>query len=231
MAQEASGKPTPCWKMLRKSAKLQAPSQREREEEPPEGRTTNLVETCREVTERADEMLREDMKLPETSLLSIALDHLTLARAALYEAVLTGSSISNLQSPIFNALDGLRKSGNMDDLPRGLLTRAWYRHLTGDAAGAAADLDEAWEIAERGPMPLYQAEIHLTRARLFGARNAERGTRNEETPYPWASATEDLSEARRLIEKHGYLRRTEELQDAEAALRAAGATPENTEPE
>ena len=26
MAQEASGKPTPCWKMLRKSAKLQSPS-------------------------------------------------------------------------------------------------------------------------------------------------------------------------------------------------------------
>ena len=67
-------------------------------------------------------------------------------------------------------------------------------------------------------MPLFQADIHLTRARLFGARNAERGTRNEASPYPWASPQQDLSEARRLIEKHGYLRRTEELQDAEEAL-------------
>ncbi len=38
------------------------------------------------------------------------------------------------------------------------------------------------------------------------------------TNYPWESVEHDLSEARRLIEKHGYGRRTEELEDAEAAL-------------
>ena len=32
------------------------------------------------------------------------------------------------------------------------------------------------------------------------------------------SPEEDLKEARRLIEKHGYGRRKEELEDAEAAL-------------
>ena len=36
--------------------------------------------------------------------------------------------------------------------------------------------------------------------------------------YPWESPQADLAEARRLIEKHGYLRRMEELLDAEAAL-------------
>jgi hypothetical protein len=86
----------------------------------------------------------------------------------------------------------------MNYLPRGLLTRAWVRCLAGDEAGARADLDEAWEIAERGPMPLYQADIQLYRARLFRDRAA-------------------LAEARRLIEKHGYHRRDEELADAEAA--------------
>jgi hypothetical protein len=30
----------------------------------------------------------------------------------------------------------------MDDLPRGLLTRAWLRFLLGDRAGCEADLDE-----------------------------------------------------------------------------------------
>ncbi len=36
-----------------------------------------------------------------------------------------------------------------------------------------------------------------------------------------ATAQKDLAKARRLIEKHGYHRRDEELQDAEAALRVA----------
>jgi hypothetical protein len=63
-------------------------------------------------------------------------------------------------------------------LPRSLLTRAWLRSLTGQRAGpesAQSDLDEAWEIAERGPMPLFMADIHLYRARLF----------YREATYPW----------------------------------------------
>jgi hypothetical protein len=93
------------------------------------------------------------------------------------------------------------------------------RSLTGARTGPESpqsDLDEAWEIAERGPMPLFLADIHLHRARLFF----------RETPYPWnqhADGTprgpvDDLQEARRLIEKHGYWRRKEELQDAEAVI-------------
>jgi len=46
---------------------------------------------------------------------------------------------------------------------RGLFTRAWLRAVQGQP-----DLDEAWEIAERGPMPWFLADIHLSRARLFG---------------------------------------------------------------
>jgi hypothetical protein len=75
-----------------------------------------------------------------------------------------------------------------------------------------SDLDEAWEIAERGPMKLFLADIHLHRARLFF----------REKPYPWESPQVDLAEARRLIEKHGYWRRKEELDDAEAALNVFG---------
>ena len=52
------------------------------------------------------------------------------------------------------------------------------------------------------------ADIHLHRARLFF----------RETQYPWESPRHDLAEARRLIEKHGYGRRKEELEDAEAAI-------------
>ena len=96
-------------------------------------------------------------------------------------------------------MDGLRRAGTIHHLPRGLLTRAWLRALTGDRNGVRRDLDEAWTIAERGPMPLFQADVQLHRARLFGDRAA-------------------LAEARRLIDQHGYGRRYEELADAEAAF-------------
>ena len=47
-----------------------------------------------------------------------------------------------------------------------------------------------------------------TRARLFF----------REAQYPWRSPRHDLAEVRRLIFKHGYLRRKEERGDAEAGL-------------
>ena len=136
--------------------------------------------TCRVVSERAAQTLKWAIAA-KGSLLSIALDHLTLGRAS-----------------------------QLDDLPGGLLTRAWQRSLTGahtSPESAQSDLNEAWEISERGPMPLFLADIHLHRARLFHAVK----------PYPWESPHEDLAQARRLIEKHGYWRRKGELEDAEAA--------------
>jgi hypothetical protein len=63
---------------------------------------------------------------------------------------------------------------------------------------------------------LFLADIHLYRARLF----------LREAVYPWESPQHDLAEAHRLIFKHGYLRRKEELEDAEAAL-ARATTPTN----
>jgi hypothetical protein len=115
---------------------------------------------------------------------------------------------------------GLRRSGDQDLLPRGLLTRAWLRFLIGERTGtgsAQEDLDEAWEIAERGPMRLHMADIHLYRARLFHGMK----------PYPWGTDAEgsargpkdDLAAARKLIEQCGYWRRKEELEDAEEAAK------------
>ena len=80
---------------------------------------------------------------------------------------------------------------------------------------ARRDLDEAWQIAERGPMPLFPAEIHLYRARLLLRAD----------PYPWQSPQHDLAEARRLIVKHGYLRCKEELEDAEPTLKHFASAP------
>ena len=40
----------------------------------------------------------------------------------------------------------------------------------------------------------------------------------QQQKYPWESPEVDLRATRALIEKHGYWRRKEELEDAEAAL-------------
>jgi hypothetical protein len=175
----------------------------------------------------------------------VALDHLSLGRAALYAAILKGRAgalhrpravqarnpagrstraassqrddrtsdeFETARREVDAAVDGLRGAGTQDHLPRGLLTRAWLRFLTGAHTGPASaqeDLDEAWEIAERGPMKLFMADIHLYRARLFVSQ----------ATYPWESPAADLAAARKLIEECGYGRRKEELEDAEAGVR------------
>jgi hypothetical protein len=175
--------------------------------------------TLQPVSERAATVLQIVLN-GSRNLLDVALNHLTLGRTALYAAILEGSSLDPCGAPLQHAVAGLRRAGTQDHLPRGLLTRAWLRFLEGNRTGpesARSDLDEAWEIAERGPMKLFLADIHLHRARLFF----------REAQYPWKSPAADLAAARELIEKCGYGRRKEELEDAEAAARNS---PGSTEP-
>lgn len=149
-------------------------------------------------------------------LLDIALDHLTLARTALFISRLTQTETSTADMAQAHreadaAVAGLRHADRNDYLPRSLLTRAWLRAIISPLTGpdsAQTDLDEAWDIAERGPMRLHMADIHLYRARLFF----------REAHYPWQSPEADLAAARELIERCGYGRRREELEDAETAL-------------
>ncbi|PNE12195.1 MAG: hypothetical protein CR217_04415 [Beijerinckiaceae bacterium] len=184
---------------------------------------SSLQESYRAVSQRA----AQTIKIHERAnwLLAVALDHLTMGRAALYAAILESLALDQLdpcRESLRHAVDGLRRAGVQHHLPRGLLTRAWLRFLTGARTGqenAQSDLNEAFEIAERGPMPLFLADIHLHRARLFGL------SKDRTENYPWASPQDDLAEARRLIEKHGYWRRKEELEDAEAAALKVPDTP------
>lgn len=210
----------------------------------PAARIPAFQETCRAVEQRATQALQIVLQ-GSRNLLDIALNHLTLGRTALYAWVLespgTGLSLRGFRSRdaaatlatarthLTAAVDGLRRAGSHDHIPSGLLTRAWFSCIEatahrqlGEHAQAAlcesraqTDLDEAWEIAERGPMPLHIADIYLHRARLFHAAS----------PYPWATDADghprgprdDLAAARKIIEKCGYWRRKEELEDAEAA--------------
>jgi hypothetical protein len=220
-------------------------------------RKSELIEACRVVSQRTAQTLDWWTNyFTNAGLLEITLDHLTLGRAALYEAILeqcAGSPPPDLagadshqsrprpagpvanqssarlrlpvpllaQSELDQAVAGLRRAGQQWVLPAGLLTRAWLRALTGARTGpesAQSDLDEAWEITARGPMRLFLADIHLTRARLFGLRFGDCGLWIEEEPYPWESAEADLAAAEKLINECGYHRRDEELADAKQAI-------------
>jgi hypothetical protein len=155
------------------------------------------LDTLKKVEQRAVKMF--EWRVPSDSLFTLALDRLTLGRVALYRAILERSSFEPARKPLTDAVDGLRGSGNQDDVPRALLSRAWLRFVDGNTAGGKADLDEAWQIAERGAMKLHLADILLHRARLFRDRTV-------------------LDAAARLIEETGYHRRDEEIADAREAL-------------
>jgi hypothetical protein len=170
-----------------------------------------LIEVCRDLEKR----VAHTLSIAENNrwLLDVALDHLTMGRAALYAAILEAASTDFrvAHSELDAAVTGLRRAGTQDYLPCGLLTRARLRFLEGQRTGpgsAQEDLDEAWEIAERGPMKLHMADIHLHRARLFF----------HEAHYPWESPQSDLATAEKLINSCGYHRRDEELANAKRAI-------------
>jgi hypothetical protein len=179
------------------------------------------IAACRAVSHRAAQMLKlaEQYLGRGLGLHDIALAYLTLGRAAFYEALLADTSLAACRASLDQAVASLRRAGQQWFLPHGLLTRAWFRSRSGVPTGpdsAQTDLDEAWEIAVRGPMRLFMADIHLYRARLFGGMRDEGGGMKE--PYPWESVAHDLAEAERLIKECGYHRRDEELADAKRAL-------------
>ncbi|VFN01058.1 MAG: hypothetical protein BECKG1743E_GA0114224_103761, partial [Candidatus Kentron sp. G] len=170
------------------SAWVDAPSRPDppRDASPPD--PSALLAACDDVTARAEEWI--EWRVPNDPLLDIAFIDLTLARAGLYRALLAppagtkwpASPPPAVERHLTAAVDGLRKAGTVYELPRGLLTQAWYLAVTGDGAGARAALEEAWRIAEAGPMPLFQADILLTRARLFGRKN---GAGEGRAQYPF----------------------------------------------
>ncbi|MBL8843682.1 MAG: hypothetical protein JNL90_19325 [Planctomycetes bacterium] len=149
----------------------------------------------------------------DLSLLTVAVDHLTLARVGLIRAILANPLPQpTLDLPhVVVAVNGLRATGQVYYLPRGLLTVALYHFVRGEHDLTLKHLAEAQQIAERGPMPLFLADIHLTRARLAGRMKAEGG-------WVKVDAKAELAKAAKLIRELGYGRRYEELADAEAAL-------------
>ncbi|MFM7918646.1 MAG: hypothetical protein ACKPJJ_00400, partial [Planctomycetaceae bacterium] len=147
----------------------------------------SLTAVLAAVHERAEQTLRW---IQQTNwLLDMGLDHLTLARVSLYRWLLAGDRaaavpVEHLQP----AVDYLRRSGVQEMLTKGLLTAAVVAFLQGQRSRCCELLAETQLIAERGPMPLVLADVHLHRARLF-------------------QDAEELNRAGDLIRRHHYGRR------------------------
>jgi tetratricopeptide (TPR) repeat protein len=124
-------------------------------------------------------------------LLETGLDHLSLGRA------LPSGSPESVQH-LDQAVDSLRQSGSLDDLPLALLAR-----------GAPSDLDQVFAIATRSGMMLHLTDYHLASARLALAR------------HDLAKATEHFRQAETLVNETGYHRRDKAL----SALRAGLESP------
>jgi tetratricopeptide (TPR) repeat protein len=164
---------------------------------------------CREVLERATQTL--EWVTPQNWLLDIALDHLTLGRAHLGLALMVPGEdrtvgLAQAAEPLDRAVDGLRWAAQELYLPFGLLARAALRRFRSDFAGAAADLTEALETAERGPMRLHECDAHLEWARL----------RRDQGDL--AAARRHVARARELVNETGYGRREREVRWLEETL-------------
>ncbi len=139
---------------------------------------------------------------PVRDLLSIALDHLTLGRAAL-----ALSDLPEAAKRLNEAVDGLRAAGTQHHIPRGLLGRADLHRRQGHFDRARRDLHEVEKIARRGEMRLFLTDFHLESARLAHAESDR------------AHAREHLEKARQLVTETGYHRRDPDLD--EIALEAS----------
>lgn len=153
-----------------------------------------------EVRERAEKAL-EIVLNGSRNLLDIALSKLALGRAWMMAAEKEGTrDFHRAAAYLDRAVEGLRESGNQDDLPRGLLARAACSRLQGLFSRAREDLQEAKEIAEQGDIKLHLVDYHLEAGRLCLAENQ---------PH---EAKEHVKTAARMIKDTGYHRRDEEVE-------------------
>lgn len=156
-------------------------------------------------------------------LLGEALAWLTLVQAALWESLLLNKMSLMPEAERFweRSFRLVRLAQSQEHLVPVLLARSLISMNRQHLVSATDDLDDAWDIAERGPMRLHMADIHLYRARLFF----------REKKYPWKegrnlngefvtnrTAGDDLAAAEKLINECGYHRRDQELADAKRAI-------------
>jgi tetratricopeptide (TPR) repeat protein len=133
--------------------------------------------------------------------LDIALQHLALGLAQLRLGYL-----SEADTALQNALEGLRQAGAEHHVPRGLLARAELDLCQRHPQRAWAHLEESLRLTTRSGMRLLEADTHLGFARWhLHKRNARR-------------ARDSLDGARAIIKASGYCRRDSEVDELEIRI-------------
>jgi nucleoside phosphorylase/tetratricopeptide (TPR) repeat protein len=156
-----------------------------------------------EVLRRAGQTLEWSLK-NGLSLLTIALDHLSLGRAYMLKAQEEKTdNFVDAEVHLQQAVDGIRQAGQQQYLPLGLLARASLYIIRKDYNKAQHDVDSAFSIASRGSMGLHLADCHLAYARLYYAKDDS------------AKARKHLATAKEMINRMGYHRRDKEVEELE----------------
>ena len=99
---------------------------------------------------------------------------------------------------------GIRKSGNQDDIPRGLFARAGYYRIMGDYQKAWGDVSEAREIAERGEMGRWMVDVLLEKGRIYSAMGEKGKARKCGEEARGQAITGETVKRRHLIEDSRY---------------------------
>ena len=174
-----------------------------------------------EVQRRADYALKIVLQ-GSRNLQDIALNHLSLGRAhLLQETFRVLETLKVCTTYLDRAVDGLRQAGQQQYMPLGFLARAELRRVTGELDKARRDLDEAFSIATRGGMRLFEADCHLAYARWYLASVETLHATSLHAmslPPETDKAGEHLAKAKQIIEQTGYHRRDGELQELEAQV-------------
>lgn len=162
-------------------------------------------ENYQDVLERARQTL--ELASKENWLLDIALDNLSLGRGHLLKILKDGGmDYSEAEKHLNKAVEGLRKAGQQDELPRGLLVRSELFRIQKAFTEAHHDLDEAMTIAIRSGMGLREADCHLEYTRLYLAESDKE------------KAREHYTKAKAMINGMGYHRRDKDMKEIEALL-------------
>jgi len=175
------------------------------------GEGERFRQACQEVLERGQEALSIVLNGSRRPL-DIAVNHLTMGCALLRLALTVPpledriAGLAQAAEHLDQAVDGLRRAGQEDYLPRGLLARASLRRFRADFPCVISDLTETLEIAERGGMRLHECDAHLEWARLC------RDQGDIET------ARRHVARARVLVNETGYGRREREVRWLEGEL-------------
>jgi len=152
-------------------------------------------------------------------LLDIALDNLTLGRAAL-----VSGDRKKAGEFLNRAVDGLRNAGAVEFISRGLLSRSEFFRKTGSFTKAMRDLEEAWEISTRSGMKLFLCDIHIESSRFLLSLIEQKELKilkqiAPESPFscfndsaePHSAAKSHLEQAKKIIKQTGYHRRKVEV--------------------